>query len=458
MPEAASQTVVAGHRLDRSALPLLITLALGVFAGALDLGVLSPALPALAQTFAVPTNELAWIFTLYLVANVVSIAVMSTLADRYGRRPIYVACVTLFALGSLAAVMAPNFWIFLAARALQAFGAGGIFPVATAAIGDTVPLERRGAALGMVAAMWGLAAIIGPLVGGIVTHYVSWRWIFIANFPLAAIVIVLAMRYVPVNAPRVRGPLDVWGLALLAAGLLALMCGITQNFVSSTVVGIVLLVAFGFYERQTASPIIPAALFAVRNVLVTYALEFVIGILEGALFFIPTVLVAAQHLSYAAAGLVAAIGAFVFVAVIPASGRALDRIGARSVLLAGTCFTAAGLVIFAFGFGSLWASVGSMIVAGFGFGALLGAPTRYIITSEIPATNRATAVGMLSQFLIFGQIIGASLAGGIVKYAGAELPGFHDAYLAFAGLALVALLITTMLRNPAPRGLTKNAL
>ena len=441
--------MIAGHALDRSALPLLFTLALGVFAGALDLGVLSPALPALGVTFAVPTHELAWIFTLYLIANVVGIAVMSTLADRYGRRPVYIACVTIFALGSVLAIFSPNFWLFLLARAVQAIGAGGIFPVATAAIGDTVAVEKRGAALGMVAAMWGLAAIIGPLVGGLVTHFVSWRWIFVANIPFAITVIVLAARYVPVNAPRTRGPLDAIGLVLLTTGLLALMCGFTQNILISTLLGTAAIVAFAFYERHVAFPMIPASLFAKRNVLITYALEFVIGILEGALFFIPTVLVAAQHLSFAAAGAIAAIGAFVFVAVIPVSGRALDRVGARSVLLAGTIFTAAGLAVFATGFDSLTLSIAAMVVAGLGFGALLGAPTRYIITNETPAANRATAVGLLSQFLIFGQIVGASLAGGIVKFAGSELPGFHAAYITFACLALVALGVTTLLRNPS---------
>ncbi|MFN2529624.1 MAG: MFS transporter, partial [Candidatus Baltobacteraceae bacterium] len=200
--------------------------------------------------------------------------------------------------------------------------------------------------------------------------------------------IVLAMRYVPANAPRVRGPLDTFGLSTLTVGLLALMCGLTQNFLSSTLLGILALLVFAAYERRAAFPMLPPSLFTAHNVRITYALEFVIGNLEGALFFIPAVLVAAQHMSYAAAGFIAAIGAFVFVAVIPVSGRALDRIGARSVLLGGALFTAAGLAIFAFGFGSLWASIAAMVVAGFGFGALLGAPTRYIITNETPASHR----------------------------------------------------------------------
>ncbi len=206
-----SSTVVAGHRLDRSTVPLLLTLGLGVFAGALDLGVLSPALPALGAQFGVGARELPWVFTLYLLANVVSIPIMSKLADRNGRRPIYILCMSIFALGSVLAIVSTSFPMFLVARAIQAIGAGGIFPVATAAIADAVPADRRGAALGLVAATWGLAAVIGPNVGGILTHVLSWHWIFVANVPLAIIVIALARTTVPSTAANVRGPLDVLG-------------------------------------------------------------------------------------------------------------------------------------------------------------------------------------------------------------------------------------------------------
>src|ERR1700680_4928721 len=217
----ATTATVAGHRLDRSTIPLLVTLGLGVFAGALDLGVLSPALPALGAAFGVGPRELAWVFTLYLLANVVAIPVMTKLADRYGRRPIYIACVAIFAAGSVLAIAAPTFTIFLVARAIQAAGAGGIFPVATAAIADRIPLERRGAALGPAAPPWGVAAVIGPTIGGLITHFISWHWVFALNVPLAIVVIALARTTVPATVANVRGPLDVAGIVTLTARLLA---------------------------------------------------------------------------------------------------------------------------------------------------------------------------------------------------------------------------------------------
>jgi MFS family permease len=448
----AAETSVAGHRLDRSTVPLLLTLGLGVFAGALDLGVLSPALPALGRSFGVGPGALAWVFTLYLLANVASIPIMTKLADRNGRRPVYIACVAVFAAGSMGAIGARSFPVFLIARAIAAVGAGGIFPVATAAIADRIPPERRGAALGLVAATWGLAAVIGPSLGGILTHFLSWHWIFAANLPLAIVVIAMARKTLPSQVSNVRGPLDAGGIVTLTLGLLAVMVGLTQLgalLVPMLVLGAVLFAAFVAVERRAQEPVIRLYLFGQRQLQLTYALELLIGILEGALFFIPAALVAAQHMSYAAAGGIATLGALMFVAVIPAAGRALDAVGSRWVLTAGTLLTALGLLIFAFGFGSLWISLVAMVVAGTGFGALLGAPTRYIITNSVSADQRASAVGLLSIFLIIGQILGGSLAGGIIAAHAVDTQGYRTAYCAFTAIAVVAAVLTLALKSKA---------
>jgi EmrB/QacA subfamily drug resistance transporter len=447
-----SDSVVAGHTVDRSTLPLLLTLGLGVFAGALDLGVLSPALPALATSFGVGPRELSWVFTLYLLANVVSIPIMTKLADREGRRPVYIACVAIFALGSVLAICSQNFPTFLAARGIQAFGAGGIFPVATAAIADRIPPERRGAALGLVAATWGIAAVLGPTIGGILTHLLSWHWIFAANVPLAIVVIALARTTLPVTAPSVRGPLDVLGIVLLAGGLVGLMYGLSQYDVSGAgnnltprivlCAAIALLVLFVIAERHAKEPVIPPRFFADRQLAIVYGLEILIGLLEGSLFFIPAALVAVQHLTVAAAGAIAAIGALMFVVVIPGAGRALDALGSRAVLAVGTTLTALGLVIFAFGLADPWMVILAMIVSGIGFGALLGAPTRYIVTNRAGTKQRAAAVGLLSVCLILGQILGGSLAGGVIASHPDPVLGYRSAYEWFAGIAVAAVLVT----------------
>jgi EmrB/QacA subfamily drug resistance transporter len=442
---SGNSATVAGHQVDRSTVPLLVTLGLGVFAGALDLGVLSPALPALGTTFGVGPRALAWVFTLYLLANVVSIPIMTKLADRNGRRPVYIACVAIFALGSVLAISAGSFAVFLAARAIQAFGAGGIFPVAAAAIGDRVPPERRGAALGLVAATWGLAAVIGPNIGGVVTHLFSWRWIFAANIPLALIVIALARTTVPAERANARGPLDLAGIALLAAGLLGIMLGLTRLDPVAGVAGLVLLAGFVAVERRAREPVIPPRFFRDRQLALTYGLEILIGVLEGALFFVPAALIAAQHLSAVTAGAIAAIGAFTFVAVIPTAGRALDAVGSRAVLAVGASLTALGLAGFGVGLGSFWSAVAAMVVAGAGFGALLGAPTRYIVTNRAGSEQRAAAVGLLSICLILGQIVGGSLAGAVVGLQPEAAAGYRLGYVVFAAIGVLAALLTLAL-------------
>lgn len=433
---------------DRANLPLLVTLALGVFAGALDLGVLSPALPALARDFGVGPRDVAWVFTLYLFANVVSIPISAKLSDTFGRRPLYVACLAVFGVGSVMAIAAPTFAFFLVARAVQAIGAGGIFPVATAAIAERVPLERRGSALGILGAVWGLAAIVGPAFGGVVTHFVSWHWIFAANVPLSLIVIVRALRYVPATPERSRGSLDVAGIVVLAIGLLATMVCLTRLdpraatlggssvAIASVAIAIAAFVALVPIERRAREPILSPSLFGSRQLAVTYALEVLIGLLEGALFFVPAALVAAEHVSYAAAGLVAAVGAIVFVAVIPLAGRALDAFGSRLVLMAGAFLTALGLGLFGATLATLPLAILSLVIAGVGFGALLGAPTRYIVTNQAPASMRATAVGLLSIFLIIGQIVGGSLAGGVAGPNIDDPTGYRSAYAVFSMLAI----------------------
>ncbi len=455
---AEARATLAGHAVERGTIPLLVTLGLGVFAGALDLGVLSPALPALGRSFGAGPRQLAWVFTLYLLANVVAIPVMTKLADRYGRRPIYILCVSIFGAGSVLAIAAPSFAIFLVARAIQAAGAGGIFPVATAAIADRVPAERRGAALGLVAATWGLAAVLGPVVGGLITHFVSWHWVFAANVPLALIVIALARVHVPANIANARGPLDVAGILSLAIALLATMSLLTRLYAADGVVRPALAwallaiaaagyAAFALAERRAAQPVIAPALFRDRQLLLTYLLEVLIGALEGALFFIPAALVAAQHLSYAAAGGVAALGAFCFVAVIPLAGRALDAVGSRTVLATGATLTALGMAIFAIGFGTLLGALAAMVVAGVGFGALLGAPTRYIVTNRVGAEQRASAVGLLSIMLIVGQIFGGSLGGGVAGSHVDPVEGYRVAYLVFCAIAVAAALFTAALAS-----------
>ncbi len=163
----------------RTVLALLFA---GVLVAALDIAIVGPALPAIGDTYGVGSRPLSWVFSVYVLFYVVGAPLLAKLSDRIGRRGVFAQSLGLFAAGSLLVAAAPTFEVLLVGRAIQAFGAGGIFPVASAVIAETVPEEKRGRTLGLIGAVFGLAFLLGPLLGGLLLRW-SWRWLFLVNVP-----------------------------------------------------------------------------------------------------------------------------------------------------------------------------------------------------------------------------------------------------------------------------------
>ncbi len=206
---------------------MMLVLFFGVLMAALDVAIVGPALPAIQAAFQVSDRLLPWLFTIYVLTNLVGTPLMAKLSDRLGRRSAYLAAVGLFALGSLVVVLSPSFGVMLVGRAIQGFGAGGIFPVASAVIGDTFPADQRGRALGLIGAVWGLAFIIGPILGGLLL-LLSWHWLFIINIPIALAVIAAGAAILPATRPAAPQVFDWRGMAALAVLLTSLAYGLNQ--------------------------------------------------------------------------------------------------------------------------------------------------------------------------------------------------------------------------------------
>ena len=211
-----------GHEPDK----VLRVLFIGVLMAALDISIVGPALPAIQRTFGADERGLSWVFGIYILFQLVGAPVMAKLSDREGRRAVYVACVAVFAAASLLVATSPTFAVLLAGRAIQGFCAGGILPVASAVIGDTFPAERRGRALGLIGAVFGVAFLLGPLVGGILLRW-GWQWLFLLNLPLAAVVTWQAARVLPTQRHPTDLPIDWLGIGLLSVMLAALAWGIS---------------------------------------------------------------------------------------------------------------------------------------------------------------------------------------------------------------------------------------
>lgn len=442
---------------DRQRNQLLGVLFVGVLMGALDIAIVGPALPAIRAEFGLDSRAGSWIFSAYVLANLVGTPLMAKLSDFFGRRAIYVLDVALFAAGSLVVVLSHStgaFWVLLLGRIVQGLGAGGIFPVASAVIGDTFPPEKRGSALGLIGAVFGLAFIVGPIIGGVLLPF-GWQWLFTINLPIAAVVVVLAWRLLPHHRVADAGGFDWPGMLALALALGSLAYGLgaidTSRFAASVAsVGVwpwllVSVIAWAVLlrvERTAVNPVLPVALFGRRQLRLGYLLTAGAGLGEASLVFMPS-------LAVAALGVSAATGSYLLMPVVlamavgsPLSGRLLDRLGSRTVIVAGVAVLAAGMFLLSRTSQSLAMFIVAGVLIGLGLSALLGAPVRYVTLNETTAGERSAAQGLVTTFTSIGQLLGSAVVGAVAA-SSAGVVGY-DAAFAMIGALGVGLLVAAL--------------
>jgi len=418
---------------------VLGVLFVGVLMAALDIAIIGPALPAIRDYFRVDDRAISWVFTSYLLFNLIGTPLMARLADDWGRRLIYLGDVTLFIIGSLVVAVAPSFVWVLVGRGIQGLGSGGIFPVASAVIGDSFPPERRGRALGLIGAVFGIAFLIGPILGGVLLLF-GWRWLFLAPLPIALGVLIAAARILPTSHHPSRRPFHWSGMLLLGTSLAALAFGINQwdaknglGGVLAPKVGMTLLLAvalgWSFWRsiRKVEYPLLSPELFRTGLARRTELLAVGAGVVEGVMVFVPALLVAAFHISHSTASFMLVPPVISLAVGAPIAGRLLDRFGARRVILAGTSLLTVGTAVISWPPLSHFTFYSGALLLGLGLAALLGAPLRYLMLQVTSATDRAAGQGLISLLTKIGQLISgnavgglaASLGGGVIGYVGA---------------------------------------
>ena len=434
---------------------LLGVLFLGTLLAALDIALVAPALPALREAWGVDERAASWVFTAFVLANLGGLPLMAALADRLGRRTVYLADVALFAAGTAVVATAPTWGVLLAGRVVQGLGASGIFPVAAAVVGDAYPPEARGRALGLLGAVFGVAFLIGPAAGGVLLAVASWRWLFAATLPLAAVVFVLSARAVPNSRAASPPPLDVVGLVLLTSALGALVVGLSGLDAEAAWLGLgrrgvwmplalvaVLVPALAWTERRAVAPIVRPGLVSRRAVRVACALAVGAGLAEATFVFLSGYGVQAFGLtpseaSYALLPLVGgvAVGS-------PLAGRLLDRVGVRRVVTAGAATLAAGMAGVAAG-PAFALHIAATVVVGVGLSGILGASLSYILLAEAGADERTVAQGIGTLFVSVGQLAGGAALGAAAASAATPVAGYR---LGFSGVAVVALVLVGVAR------------
>jgi len=437
---------------------LLIVLFLGVLMAAMDIAIVGPALPAIRKYFQISDRIVIWVFTTYLLLNLLGTPIMAKLSDRFGRRNIYVMDVTLFAIGSIVVATASSLPVVLLGRGIQGFGAGGIFPVASAVIGDTFPPDKRGGALGLIGAVFGLAFIIGPILGGILLQY-GWQMLFWGLLPLAVILIPISWKILPTESSSAVGKADWAGTFVLGAFLLSLAYGLNQldtahiseslrswNVFPFLIASILLLPLLVRIETHAQDPLIHPTLFSTKQFILADLLSFGAGVVEGSTVFIPALLVAAFGVTESKAS-------FMLIPIVialsigsPSFGKLLDRSGSRVVILIGSTLLTLGII----GLGFFSLSITFYYIAGvflgLGLSALLGAPVRYIMINEAPAKERAAAQALISINTKIGQMITGALVGAVATSLGGGILGYSSAFQVLAVFSALLIIIAFWLK------------
>ncbi len=331
-------------------------LLLVMFLAALDQTIVATALPTIVGDLG-GLNHISWVVTAYLLAQTVVTPLYGKLGDLYGRKIVLQSALVVFLIGSALCGQSRSLDELIAFRALQGLGGGGLMVSAQAAIGDVVPPRERGRYTGLFGAVFGLASVAGPLLGGFLTTNLSWRWIFYVNLPLGVAALFVLAATLPAASARVHHTIDYLGTALLAAGLSAIVLaaslgGTSYAWGSSVIVGLwvggaVLLAAFLVWERHASEPILPPRLLRNRVFAVTSAVGFVVGFaLFGAVTYLPLFLQVVKGASPTGSGLqlVPLMGGLLITSI--ASGQIITRTGRyKAFPIAGTAVMTLGLYL-----------------------------------------------------------------------------------------------------------------
>lgn len=346
-------------------------------------------------------------------------------------------------------------------RAIQGFGAGGIFPVASAFIGDTFPPEKRGGALGIIGSVWGFSGILGPIIGALLLPY-GWQWLFIINIPISALIIVLSFFILPASKGKEYVSFDWHGTIVFALMVASLALGVNQintsNFFVSLgslfvwpflVISALLLPLLIKLERNILEPVIQIDLYRSLEVKIATSIAIGTGLCQTAIVFLPSLAVTALSLSTSNASLMVIPLVLALGVSAPIIGKLLDKYGTKIVMTTGTAILTIGLFMLSFFASSFYLFIVSGIVIGLGLGTVLGSPLRYIMLTESPPEKRASGQALINFNSSTGQLIGGALIGAIIGSQTIKLIGYQSAYIMIAFVTIIMLLLTLGLKNRA---------
>ncbi|MFJ5259469.1 DHA2 family efflux MFS transporter permease subunit [Streptomyces sp. NPDC088387] len=345
-----------GEHVPGNVLVSIGALLLGMLLAALDQTIVSTALPTIVSDLG-GLDHLSWVVTAYLLASTAATPLWGKLGDQYGRKRLFQIAIVIFLIGSALCGMAQNMPQLIGFRALQGLGGGGLIVLSMAIVGDLVSPRERGRYQGLFGAVFGATSVLGPLLGGLFTEHLSWRWVFYINLPIGVVALAVIATVLHIPRKSQRHVIDYLGTFLIAAlatslVLIASLGGTTWAWGSARIIGlavlaVVLAVAFVAVERRAAEPVLPPKLFRIRTFTLAAVISFIVGFaMFGAMTYLPTFLQVVQGISPTMSGvhmLPMVVGLLI---ASTGSGQIVSRTGRWKVFpVAGTGVTALGLLL-----------------------------------------------------------------------------------------------------------------
>jgi EmrB/QacA subfamily drug resistance transporter len=447
-----------GFRSERG--PVLAAVMLSTALVAVDSTIIATAVPSVVRDIG-GFAEFPWIFSVYLLAQAVSVPVYGKLSDLFGRKPVVLWGIGLFLAGSIMCGLAWNIWLLIAFRVVQGLGAGAIQPTTITMVGDLYSVQERAKVQGYLASVWGIASVVGPTLGGVFSEYVNWRWIFFVNIPLCLLAATMIMRKFHEKFERGRPVIDYRGAALLTSGLTLLILGVLEGgqawawdspaSIAILLIGALLLAGFALAERRAAQPVLPLWVFQRRLLVVSGQLAIGVGaILLGLSSYVPTYAQDVLGTGPLVAGF--ALAALTLGWPISASqaGKLYLRFGFRTCALLGTSLVLIGsAMMLTLGAHSSVLAVGLFcLVIGLGMG-LTAAPTLIAAQSSVGWSERGVVTGNNLFLRSLGSSLGVAVFGAIANavIGGGPVTAAHlttAVHRIFIGIVVVAVLMVVL--------------